>query len=527
MKTGIEVIDNYLGGFDAGKNYLLFGHYGAGSLAFCLQFIYTGLISGERSAIIADDPPELLLAKAARMGFPLNDYLVDDSLVLLHYQAGVGERVIRFDSHKRVVSEIKHLAGEKPIERLAFLPIDPLIHFSNPNRLMRTTGNLIAAAKDLDATTLFITGGEDSAENSIFVQELKDASEAAIRFRLRDDGKKELLLDKLPEGMNVPRRHVYLIQSGVGIISREVIDEKLQIAPEARRSLLLFAEDSERESICNILDGAFNIDVAENKEDVLSRLLCGQTDFLLLSKDIGTAEDLCSELRQNNISLPIVVLSDKKRRVSERNRLLIFGADEVIEKPVRAADLRARVEALFRHNLIDDPYHGAKRLLEILDNTDGAARSRTGIDPETGMTDIETFAYAISDEVEKATAAGYAFCLAACRLPSGEDAWVKKLREKLREQDLICRFDGNKGFLLLPQTEREDAEALFERLFENGGDDDDDKSESAEEWKVSVYPGDASTSIELAGKALALFEDLPENLLKSLRKATTEDNKGI
>jgi len=57
IRTGIEVIDGGLGGFIAGKAYLVYGEPGTGKTVLSLQFLNEGLVEGETCGLVTQENP--------------------------------------------------------------------------------------------------------------------------------------------------------------------------------------------------------------------------------------------------------------------------------------------------------------------------------------------------------------------------------------------------------------------------------------------------------------------------------------
>ncbi len=70
ISTGIDELDLLVeGGFRAGRSYLIVGEPGTGKTIFGLQFLYKGLLNGEKSLYVAiDEQPAEVIEQAASTG---------------------------------------------------------------------------------------------------------------------------------------------------------------------------------------------------------------------------------------------------------------------------------------------------------------------------------------------------------------------------------------------------------------------------------------------------------------------------
>ena len=73
VSTGVDDLDLVVeGGFRAGKSYLIVGEPGTGKTIFGLQFLYKGLLNGEKSLYVAiDEQPGDIIEQAASLGWDL------------------------------------------------------------------------------------------------------------------------------------------------------------------------------------------------------------------------------------------------------------------------------------------------------------------------------------------------------------------------------------------------------------------------------------------------------------------------
>ncbi len=115
-----------------------------------------------------------------------------------------------------------------------------------------------------------------------------------------------------------------------------VDDEEIQIAPVRARL----------ES-----RGEYRVDVVSTADEALRRVAAAVPDALLLDTTLPDmpAQDVCRALRsrQRTAALPCIMLGDaaKGLRMVEG---LAFGADDFVTKPIDAAELEARLQAILR-----------------------------------------------------------------------------------------------------------------------------------------------------------------------------------
>lgn len=114
---------------------------------------------------------------------------------------------------------------------------------------------------------------------------------------------------------------------------------------------ILLIEDNERlaERIVHKLRGEYTVDHFSHGEHALETLLRITYDVILL--DLGLPDmpgvEVCKAIRKNKIDTPVLILTSSGA-VKNRIELLDSGADDFMQKPFDAQELKARIKALRR-----------------------------------------------------------------------------------------------------------------------------------------------------------------------------------
>ena len=99
----------------------------------------------------------------------------------------------------------------------------------------------------------------------------------------------------------------------------------------------------------NLSDEGYEVDFALNGVEGLQKAMQGTSDLIIL--DIMMPEmdglEVCRELRQKNIDIPVIMLTAKGEEIDKVVGLEI-GADDYITKPFSVRELLARIKALLR-----------------------------------------------------------------------------------------------------------------------------------------------------------------------------------
>ncbi len=117
----------------------------------------------------------------------------------------------------------------------------------------------------------------------------------------------------------------------------------------------------------NLVDEGYEVDYALHGIEGLKKALMEKPDLILLDIMLPGMNglDICKELRQNKMDIPILMLTAKGEEIDKVIGLEI-GADDYISKPFSIRELLARVKAhLRRENRGDETVPGVVQLGSI------------------------------------------------------------------------------------------------------------------------------------------------------------------
>lgn len=99
----------------------------------------------------------------------------------------------------------------------------------------------------------------------------------------------------------------------------------------------------------NLVDEGYEVDYSLNGKDGLAKAMKTKPDLILLDIMMPGMNglDVCKELRQNKISIPILMLTAKGEEI-DKVIGLEMGADDYISKPFSVRELLSRVKAHLR-----------------------------------------------------------------------------------------------------------------------------------------------------------------------------------
>jgi two-component system, OmpR family, copper resistance phosphate regulon response regulator CusR len=134
---------------------------------------------------------------------------------------------------------------------------------------------------------------------------------------------------------------------------------------------LLIIEDNRSlaKSLKNILHRDYLIDIEHSGRSGVFSALTSEYDLIILDLQLPdmTGLEICQNLRQEKLSIPILILTGKNT-VESKIVLLNSGADDYLTKPFSMAELKARIKSLLRRS-INHTYQNQTTIGALLLNT--------------------------------------------------------------------------------------------------------------------------------------------------------------
>jgi CheY-like chemotaxis protein/KaiC/GvpD/RAD55 family RecA-like ATPase len=137
--SGIEPVDELMGGLARGQLYLVHGEASGKSL-FGIKFLIEGLKHGENGALVIRYSPEDAVRRFARLGYDCLEDVYSGRLVILEYSDDIVQKIGKLRELTPVLRELEWLLGETRPERLIFDPVTSV--------LAGAEGNLETAARE-------------------------------------------------------------------------------------------------------------------------------------------------------------------------------------------------------------------------------------------------------------------------------------------------------------------------------------------------------------------------------------------
>jgi len=124
--SGIEPVDELMGGLDRGSLYLVHGEASGKSL-FGIKFLIEGLKHGENGALVIRYSPEDAVRRFARLGYDCLEDVYSGRLVILEYSDDIVQKIGKLRQLTPVLRELEWLLGETRPVRLVFDPLTSVL----------------------------------------------------------------------------------------------------------------------------------------------------------------------------------------------------------------------------------------------------------------------------------------------------------------------------------------------------------------------------------------------------------------
>ena len=352
IRSGIDVVDERLGGLQPGRTYVLTGAPGTGKTIACLEFLFAGITEGEQVAMLTVDDPGDLLAQGDFLGIDLDDALRREQLVLLRYQLDFARRFSRSVSPEIAFEEFRRLLGPVAPKRIVIDSIAPFLEAGHASGAGITAA--LSFVDSLGATSMVTFPGDLAGLYDRRLEPMMQRAGAILHFSAQPDRTGQIEIRKVRFKVPSTAPILFQITPGVGIapLNDSRARRHEDVPDDTRRKLLLLdlAGGFPPEHIA-ALRSSFDVAVREGVASALSNLLQSSPGVILIDVKRDLVRDaiaLVRELRRSGSRAPIVLVTAYRLRSTDRARALRAGADDFIPADVDPDELLMRVEGVAR-----------------------------------------------------------------------------------------------------------------------------------------------------------------------------------
>lgn len=180
--SGVEPVDQLLGGVERGHLYLAHGDT-AGKSLFGIEFLIEGLLRGERSALITANLRVDAVRRFGRLGYDCLAELRRGSLVLFRSSADLREQVIRLGCLEPLLRDLEPVLCKSSPERIVIDPVNDLIAGRDQNEVDARATELAAWLRSFGATVVLVVNGESHE----LIESLLPLVKESFRFGVKEN----------------------------------------------------------------------------------------------------------------------------------------------------------------------------------------------------------------------------------------------------------------------------------------------------------------------------------------------------
>ncbi len=232
VSTGIPGLDPLIGGgFPACKSYLVTGEPGTGKSIFCVQFVLSGLMNGEKAVYVAvDEKPADIVEEAASLGWNLLKFMEEKRLLILdaspYFTGRAGAARGGGVDVAKTVGDLASYVKRMEASRVVIDPVGPLISTSDSAYATQEhVRTLVHALQEHMGTTNLLTSYKSAGRSGgLGVEEYMVAGVVELSVcRIRERLSRTLLVRKMRGTAIDLVEHQFNIHKEKGITLKQII----------------------------------------------------------------------------------------------------------------------------------------------------------------------------------------------------------------------------------------------------------------------------------------------------------------
>jgi KaiC/GvpD/RAD55 family RecA-like ATPase len=346
--TGIDPVDQRMGGLRRGGSYLIVGTPGPAKMVAGFQFLDAGLARGEPCALLTNGDDEGTLGVARAWGFEFEGAWRDGSLHILGFKDDFELRALRTVEPEEVLEELDQLVG-RDVARIA---IDPGSMFLTGGAKSLLGSSYLKWARNHPATvcsTFSVDGAAGSLPSS--ADWLVHATTGRVVIEWRKEELYQIRLVKaVPDAGDREETISVQLKPGVGLVAPEALPARRgrdRPGVDEGRLLLISLGGVHAEDIETWARDSFTADVVSEPFEAVAKVQSDASFGGILihapRARVREAVKACKALRPLTRAA-IVFASDDAIRSTDRINVLEAGADDCLSGTIdfRELDLRIR-----------------------------------------------------------------------------------------------------------------------------------------------------------------------------------------
>ena len=346
--SGIRPLDERVGGLEPGGSYLVVGAPGPEKMVAALQYVYEGVLRGERSLLITNAEVDNILGVAKAWGFDMHDAWRSGMLQVLGFKDDFELRAIRSIEPDEVVEELESLVPPD-LKRIAVDPGGMFLTGGAKTLLGSTYLHWTRNHPATVLTTFSVDGNATSLPSS--ADWLVHETTGRLLLEKRGDGLFQITLSRsLPLSGQRDEAISLELKAGEGLVAPARFPARRGVdrgGIDANRLLLVSLGDSHASDLETWATRAFEADVVSEPFEAVSKVQANQKYGGVL---IHAPRSKVRDAIQASMAIrpltraAIVFASDDAVRSTDRIQLLEAGADDCLSGGLDFRELGLRIK---------------------------------------------------------------------------------------------------------------------------------------------------------------------------------------
>ena len=118
FESGINVIDDKIGGFYKSSTYLVTGNTGTGKTILGMQFLMKGISTYQNGLLVTDEKPKDVILQAESLGFDIRNAIKNGNLTILSPENSYASFTQNLEDFKSMYEELDNYIVENDIKRI-------------------------------------------------------------------------------------------------------------------------------------------------------------------------------------------------------------------------------------------------------------------------------------------------------------------------------------------------------------------------------------------------------------------------
>ncbi len=524
----VPILDKIIGGILPGHAYFFHGSQGTGKTVLGIQVALSWARAGRTTLYLTNETPVDLLEHSEILGLSLRDHCETGQVIIGHYSDSAGDQMASLGS-SALLQRLEKLKEKHPITSVIFDSAETFLSGINDSDRQRSViSQLIDGLRELGWNSILLVDNKLISEQPTISAALRDRCWATIgmgsdpdplSFWKRWKGVKReethsLRVEKSRQSTPVGHRIPYCISANVGIIpaweaTGPVSEVDMVGKGGAKPRVLLASEEKDFfNPLASLLNRSSEVKIVSTGVDALAQTVTWNPQVVVAEVDMPDLSGfaVARALRQGRYVMPVILISRKRRRQSERIRAYLNGATDFFFYPHDAVEMAYRIAIASRMQLSVFSDNTEEHMLDVLIKR-----------AESHVFDRSSFLQALSLSLMNSTHLSSPVSLIGFRMQIEdkydfqEEMWTSfktVLDQNTRSGDLITWLDDRSVVVLLSHELRQGASAYLVRM-----------KQFMESENVGRFTGSTDWMIESATQTIQLTSEgevNPQEILASV-----------